>query len=88
MEIQTDKNYQFPNIDGFTFESPLIEVSPIVDNVDPDSLTISVRIYIAAEGSVNGKYAPNINPVAVQDLNYDAAELVQRIEARLVDFEV
>ena len=80
--------YRFPNQTDIEFVDPTIEISPIVNNVNPIDMTIDVETFIAMEGSAKGKFFVNINPVPVDNLDYNAGQLVERITTRLEDFKV
>jgi hypothetical protein len=80
--------YKFPNQSDVTFENPTLDISQVVRNVNPIDMTIGVDIYIPMEGSANGRFWVDINPVPVQNLNYDGGELVDRILERLEDFKI
>lgn len=80
--------YKFKNHPDVTFTNPDLIISPKVRNVDPETMTIDVDIFIEMEGSAKGRYWIDINPVPVNNLNYDGSELIQRINERLKDFEV
>jgi hypothetical protein len=75
---------QYPNAE---FVNPTLDVLPIVERVDPINMTIHVQIRFEVDG-VNGNFAPNINPVPVNNLDYNGTELVDRILERLEDFKI
>jgi len=87
-KIQTTKQYKFPNQTDIIFTDPELIISPKVRNVDPETMTIEVDIFIEMEGSAKGRFWIDINPVPVQNLNYDGGELVDRILERLDDFKI
>jgi hypothetical protein len=80
--------YQFPNQTDITFTDPTIEIIPIVNQVNPEAMTINVSVFIPMEGSANGKFYVDINPVPVVNLDYNGGELVTRILERLEDFKI
>jgi hypothetical protein len=86
--MQITGQYKFPNQSDVTFENPTLDISQVVRNVNPIDMTIDVDIYIPMEGSANGRFWVDINPVPVQNLNYDGGELVDRILERLEDFKI
>ena len=83
--MKLEGEYKFPNQGDTIFKDPEITIDPIVRNVDPLTMTIHVDIYIPMEGSAKGRYYIDINPVPVNDLNYDVnkpQELIDRIVDR------
>jgi hypothetical protein len=86
--MQITGQYKFPNHSDVTFENPTIEIGQSVRIENPDDLEIFVDIYIPMEGSANGRFWVDINPVPVKNLNYDGGELVDRILERLEDFKI
>lgn len=80
--------YKFPNHTDITFEDPTLEITPIVRNVNPETMTIDVDVFIPMEGSATGKFWIDINPVPVKNLDYNSSELVSRITERLEDFKI
>ena len=80
--------YQFPNQTDTTFTDPDVEISPIVNKVDPEGMTINVNTYIPMEGSAKGKFFVDINPVPVKNLDYNAEQLIDRIVTRMEDFKI
>jgi hypothetical protein len=80
--------YKFRNWD-LEFTDFDVEINPIVSNVNPIDKTIDVQIIIKVDNeNVKGTFAPDINPVPVENLNYDEGTLVQRIIDRLNDFKI
>lgn len=86
--MQIIGTYKFPNQTDIEFTDPTIEIIPIVNQVNPESMTISVEVYIPMEGSAKGKWYIDINPVPVLNLDYNGGELVTRILDRLEDFKI
>jgi hypothetical protein len=88
-QITTSKKYKFHNIKDLTFNAPVILVLEEIDNVKRSNMTVHVNLRIKAEGSANGYFAPDVNPVSVNNLNGDnPLTILERIEERLVDFEI
>jgi len=79
--------YRFPNFPNLEFTDPTITVDEKVSRLDPQSMTIEVNAYIERTGDIKGRYYLDINPIPVQDLNYNYDELVARVNERLKDFE-
>jgi len=79
--------YIFPNFPDLEFTDPTITVDPVVSNLDPENMTVDVNVFIERTGDIKGRYGLDINPVKVNDLNYNYDELVQRVNERLNDFE-
>jgi len=67
------------------YTNPTLEVTPKVYEVDPSSMTINVEIKLIG---TDYKVSPNINPVSVNNLDYNAGELVDRIIERLEEFKI
>jgi len=81
--------YKFPNQGDTIFKDPEIIIDPIIRNSDPDKMTIHVDVYVPMEGSAQGRFYIDINPVPVNNLNYDTSkpqELIDRIVDRSKDF--
>jgi hypothetical protein len=86
--INTEGKYKFPNFKDLEFTDPTITVDNKVMEVNPETMTIHVNAYIERDGGdIKGRYYIDINPVPVQNLNYDGGELLQRIIERLNDFK-
>ena len=65
---------------------PTLTINPIVKEVNPIAMTISVDIVLTTpNGSKFGVY---LTDVAVENLNYDAATLEQRVLTRLQDYAI
>ena len=83
--------FKFPEQwEDVEFVNPVLEIHPIIKNANPFTMTIDVDIKFMVEG-VTGGFSPDINPVPVNDLNYDTSkpqELVNRVLTRLNDFKV
>ena len=83
--------YTFPKQwPGVEFTNPDIEINPIIETADPSTMTIGVSLKMNISGS-SGGFTPDINPVPVNDLNYDPSkpqELIDRVLARMEDFKV
>lgn len=87
--IELENTYTFPEQwMGVNFANPSMGVVPIVNAVNPVAMTINVEIWFEVEGEVSGKFWPDINPVPVNNLDYNGGELVARIIDRLNDFKV
>jgi hypothetical protein len=73
---------------GITFTDINVDINPIVSQINPEDMTINVDLTFTVEGGLSGSFAPDINPVPVNDLNYDGGQLVIRVLERLEDFKV
>ena len=87
--MQIIGTYQFPKQTDIIFTDPFIDIRPSVQVKDPEDLQIFVEVYIPLVGNVSGpaRYI-DINPVPVENLDYNQGELVARILTRLEDFKV
>ena len=65
-----------------------VDINPVVSQVNPVDMTINVQLTFTVNGNVKGSFSPDINPVPVKDLNYNAGELKDRIIDRLQDFKI
>jgi hypothetical protein len=65
-----------------------VDINPVVSQVNPVDMTINVQLTFTVNGNIKGSFAPDINPVPVKDLNYNAGELKDRIIDRLQDFKI
>lgn len=76
---------QFTNSEGLIeLTDPILEVDPVVKNVNPINNTISAKIYLIVE---NGRYSVLLTNIAVVDLNYNADELLDRVVEKLNEFK-
>lgn len=77
--------YKFPEFD-IQVVDPTLAINPIVQDVDPNSMTISVSITLT---DVSGSYfGLNLKGVVVINLNYNSAELTTRVLENLAQYIV
>lgn len=78
--------YRFEYLNnGIEIIDPIIEINPIVREVNPQTMTISVDIILVVD---NAKFGILLDNVQVQNLNYDKTTLKDRVMGRLIDFQV
>lgn len=65
---------------------PTIQINPIVREVNPSAMTISVNITLVTPNG--SKFGVNLTDVVVENLNYDSETLQQRVITRLEDYIV
>jgi len=81
--------YKFPNFETLEFDNPQVSVENKVFEVDPEAMTIHVRVFIdSADNFVRGRFYIDINPVKVNNLDYNSGELIERVKERLNDFKI
>lgn len=77
---------------GVEFVKPEMIINPIIQFGDPLTMTIGVDLtFVIKNEQMTGNFKPDINPVPVNDLNYDPSkpeELIDRVLTRLNDFKV
>jgi hypothetical protein len=77
--------YKFQQFD-IEIVNPTIEINPVVKEVNPINMSISVDIVlITPNGS---KFGVNLSDVLVENLNYDAATLEERVMTKLEQYIV
>jgi hypothetical protein len=64
---------------------PTLTINPIVQDVNPSTMTISADIVLE---TTSAKFGLILKEIAVVDLNYNAEQLEQRVLERLNDFIV
>tara|TARA_R110000772_G_scaffold115285_1_gene220096 strand:- start:308 stop:565 length:258 start_codon:yes stop_codon:yes gene_type:complete len=78
--------YKFPNQFGeMEVINPYLTVIPVVREVDPLRMTINVEIVLSGESY---KISADINPVSVNNLDYNPEQLIERVITRMQDFKV
>lgn len=78
-------NYSFPQFNT-TIISPSIDVNPIVKEINPNTMTISVNIVMI--DSAGSEFGILLENVAVQNLTYTSQSLTDRVMDHLVQFEI
>lgn len=87
--IELKGTYKFPDQENKDFINPIIGIEEIVEKINPNDMTIDVSAYVISSDNINGqRFYFNMNPVKVNNLNYDGGELLQRVEERLEDFKI
>ncbi len=80
--------YIFPNYPDLEFINPTIVIRQSIEVKDPADLEIYVNVTIPVDETVKGEYYIDINPVPVNNLDYNAGELVDRVLQRIEDFKI
>ena len=80
--------YIFPNHPELEFNNPSIVIGQGVEVKDPSALEIYVTVNIPVDETVKGEYYIDINPVPVNNLDYNPGELVDRVLERIEDFKI
>lgn len=66
--------------------NPTIEINPVVKEVNPINMSISVDIVLVTPNG--SKFGVNLSDVLVENLNYDAATLEERVMTKLEEYIV
>jgi hypothetical protein len=66
--------------------NPTIEINPVVKEVNPINMSISVDIVLVTPNG--SKFGVNLSDVLVENLNYDAATLEERVMNKLEQYIV
>jgi hypothetical protein len=66
--------------------NPTIEINPVVKEVNPINMSISVDIVLVTPNG--SKFGVNLSDVLVENLNYDAITLEERVMTKLEEYIV
>lgn len=66
--------------------NPTIEINPVVKEVNPINMSISVDIVLVTPN--NSRFGVNLSDVLVENLNYDVATLEERVMVKLQEYIV
>lgn len=64
---------------------PIVDINPIVRNINPIAMTIDVDITLSVEGA---KFGIDLNNIPVQNLVYTSESLTERVMEHLTTFSV
>ena len=78
------KKYKFPQF-NVEIINPTIEVNPIVNDLNPDAMTLTANVILETD---TAKFGVQLTDVPLNDLNYNYDELIERVTNKLQDYEV
>ena len=78
------KKYKFPQF-NVEIINPEIEVNPIVNDLNPDAMTLTANVILETD---TAKFGVQLTDLPINDLNYDYDELIERVTNKLQDYEV
>ena len=78
------KKYKFPQF-NVEIINPTIEVNPIVNDLNPDAMTLTANVVLETD---TARFGVQLTDVPLNDLNYNYDELIERVTNKLQDYEV